>query len=150
GILVAVCRWAREQCGAEAALVMGGDDGRVLGMEGWRRDGLQEGERRAIVQAIGPVSIGRADGVVVGAPVRYGGARIGVAVVIGPSERAETMAEAASAMAAVSGSAVQARLARIAIGGKGEVLLPEILGTSPSMEAVRAAIARAAPTPFSV
>ena len=39
----------------------------------------------------------------------------------------------------------QARLATIAIAGMGETLLSEILGRSPSMEAVRSAIARAAP-----
>ncbi|MEO8481762.1 MAG: sigma 54-interacting transcriptional regulator [Acidobacteriota bacterium] len=148
--LVAVCGWAREHAGADAAVVIAGDDGGMLAGEGWRRDGLTAEERRAITRAGAPLTLRRADGLVVSAPVRYGGARIAAMVLMGPPERQETMAEAAGAVAAVSASAVRARLTSLAISGNGEALARDILGRSPAMQSVREAIARAAVTPFPV
>lgn len=148
--LAGVCQWARHHTGADAAVVMGGDDGRMLAGEGWRRDAVNVEERRAILRAGSVIVLRRADGLIVAAPVRYGGARIGAMVLLGPPEREATMAEAVTAAAAVAASAARARLTSLAISASGDALAREILGRSPAMHSVREAVARAAVTPFPV
>jgi transcriptional regulator with GAF, ATPase, and Fis domain len=148
--LTGVCAWARDHAGADAAVILSGDDGGMLAGEGWRRESLSAEERQAITRAGVVMARPRADGLIVSAPVRYGGARIGAMVLIGPHERRETMGEAAAAVAAVAASAVRARLTSLAISGNGEALARDIVGRSPAMQSVREAIARAAVTPFPV
>ncbi len=148
--LAAACGWARQHCLADAVLFLAEDDGRVLASEGWKSESLTEEERRTIVEAAVLTCLERPDGVLMAAPIRYGGARIGAAVVVGPRERRETMSEAALALAAASGSAVRGRLTTVAISRTGDGLSTDILGRSPAMASVRAAVARAAVTPFPV
>jgi DNA-binding NtrC family response regulator len=148
--LVAACAWARASCGADAVLFLGGDAGEVVAADGWRTDALGDGERRIVSRAPDECRITRPDAVLVSMPVRYGGARIGAVVVRGPFERADTMAEAAQAMAALGASALRGRLTTIETMRQGDAMAAEILGSSPAIGAVRDAVARAAVTPFPV
>jgi DNA-binding NtrC family response regulator len=148
--LAAACAWARQQCFADAVVFLAEDDGRVLAGDGWKSDSLADEERRAIAEAAALTRVERPDGILVAAPIRYGGTRIGAVAILGPRERRETMSDAVLALAAASGSAVRGRLTTVAIGRSGDGLSTEILGRSPAMAAVRAAVARAAVTPFPV
>jgi DNA-binding NtrC family response regulator len=148
--LAAACAWARQQCFADAVVFLAEDDGRVLASDGWKSESLTDEERRAIAEAAVLTRVERPDGVLVAAPIRYGGTRIGAAAILGPRERRETMSDAVLALAAASGSAVRGRLTTVAISRNGDGLSTEILGRSPAMAAVRAAVARAAVTPFPV
>jgi transcriptional regulator with GAF, ATPase, and Fis domain len=148
--LAAACGWARQQCLADAVLFLAEDDGRVLASEGWKSESLTDSERRTITDATVLTCLERPDGILMAAPIRYGGSRLGAAVVVGPRERREVMGDAALALAAASGSAVRGRLTTVAISRNGDGLSTEILGRSPAMAAVRAAVARAAVTPFPV
>jgi transcriptional regulator with GAF, ATPase, and Fis domain len=148
--LAAACAWARQQCFADAVVFLAEDDGRVLASDGWKSESLTDEERRAIAEAAVLTRVERPDGILVAAPIRYGGTRIGAAAILGPRERRETMSDAVLALAAASGSAVRGRLTTVAISRNGDGLSTEILGRSPAMAAVRAAVARAAVTPFPV
>jgi len=68
----------------------------------------------------------------------------------GRPEAAETIGEAAAALAALLGATIRARLDAVALAGSRAAIAPEILGRSPSVAAVREAIARAAGTNFAV
>jgi transcriptional regulator with PAS, ATPase and Fis domain len=84
------------------------------------------------------------------AQVRYGGARIAAVVAVADATRARSLAAAVEAAAAVAGPLVRARLDSLAAAARGDALAREILGVSPAIVAVRAAVARAAVAPFSV
>ena len=69
--------------------------GRVLASEGWKSESLTDGERRTITDATILTCLDRPDGILMAAPIRYGGSRLGAIVVVGPRERREVMGDAA-------------------------------------------------------
>ena len=114
--LTGACSWTRRYCGADAAGFLAEDD--ILASEGFRADTLTPDERRAVVAAATTTTFTRPDGVVVAAPVRYGGVRIAVAVLAGADERRNTLVEAGAALASIVASAVRGRLDALAIGAQ--------------------------------
>lgn len=88
--------------------------------------------------------------VLIAAPVRQTGVRLGGVLVLGPAERVATLTEAATTMALLCASVVRARLDQLAAAERGRGLVPEIVGESPAAAAVRETVARAAATPFAV
>jgi transcriptional regulator with PAS, ATPase and Fis domain len=146
--LAGACAWARRDAGADACAVVDSSGRLVAG------DGLRPGESRA------PAFVDRArtglrqtaneaGGIVVVSPVRHGGATIGVIWVRG-SEDATTLEQIASTLAALGASALRAWLDSIARTGDADRLIPELLGCSGAIAALRANVARAAVTPFAV
>jgi two-component system response regulator HydG len=84
------------------------------------------------------------------APVRFAGGTIAVIAAAGAPECGRAVAMAVQAASAVCGSLVRCRLDAIAAATHGDALAGEILGTSPAIRSVRAAVARVALAPFSV
>ncbi|MBP8275088.1 MAG: sigma-54-dependent Fis family transcriptional regulator, partial [Acidobacteria bacterium] len=84
------------------------------------------------------------------APIRYGGAVLGLVLGVAPIARARALFDAVQAAAAVSGPLLRAVLDARLAGGRAETLAHEILGDSPAIDAVRHTVARAAVAPFSV
>jgi len=154
-ILSGGCRWVCRQAGATAAAIVSADGGTLVAADGWRRIDLA-GEIREILtgasrdvrsHASGPVPH---DATGFGVSVRYGGVTIGSVVVRGrPADRAGHQ-QAALALAALSGSALRARLDALAAAHRSHTTVPEMVGDSPLMVAVRDAIARAAAAPFPI
>ena len=147
--LTAIARWGRGAAGADLVAFVT-TDGRAVVTECSRGDGLHEEERALARAADVPGRLDRPDGVTLAVPVRYCGAVAGSAIVRGPAERRTRLAAAADVVALVSGPALRARLDGLnAIASPGN-RVPEIVGQSPAISAVREAICRAAATPFPV
>jgi DNA-binding NtrC family response regulator len=143
------CAWMRKHTGADAVGVVTADARALLAADGLTDADLSDGAIAAAVAA-GAKLVATVTQVIVTSPVRYGGATIGAVLAKGRPEVAETLSEAAAAVAALLGGAVRARLDAVALAGSHHAVAPEILGRSPSIGAVREAIARAAGTNFAV
>ena len=144
------CRWLSAECGAEASAFLDADDGTTVAGTAPARLEFNEVERRAAVDAVAVVVSTRPGGVVVSSPVRYAGVRIGVLIASGPSDRAGTLAEAATSLAALCGPALRTRIDALALRRQSHERTPEIVGVSPAIMALRDAIGRAAGSPFPV
>jgi DNA-binding NtrC family response regulator len=142
--------WAQQHAGARAVAFVGADDGRLAASEGWTGHVPSPGDRLLGARACTLERIDRGPMVLILAPMRHAGTRIGGVLVLGPGERAGTLAEAASTLALLCASALRLRLDQLTKVQQGRVLLPEIIGDSPAASATRDAIARAATTPFAV
>jgi DNA-binding NtrC family response regulator len=144
--LAAACSWARQSCGADAAAFIDPDHAAVVAGVGWSR-GVSP---RALADA-GSAAVPTADGrVMVQVAVRYSGATIGAVVVRGPGTSLQTLREGAETLAVLGAPALRARLDALVSARQGQVLLPEIIGTSLAIAGLRDAVARAAATPFAV
>ena len=84
------------------------------------------------------------------APIRYGGATIGLVLATGAPARARALLEAVQAAGAVSGALLRAQLDAGHAAARAGTLGQDILGVSPAIEAVRCEAARAAVAPFPV
>ena len=144
------CAWARAQASVDAVGIVANEGTTLIAGEGVSiadlsdpelRDALEPG--RGCTVAHGPIAI-------VTASIRYGGSRIGVAVVRGRRDAAETLGGAAIALASACAPALRARLDTLALTAASQTMVPEILGRSPAVAALREATARAAATPFPV
>jgi two-component system response regulator HydG len=144
------CAWMRRHAGADAVGVVTADGRGIIAADGLHEPDLAEEGIAGVVLAGGSRTVAGAAHVIVASPMRYGGATIGTVVAKGRPEAAETLHEAAAALAALLGATVRARLDAVAIAGSRAGVAPEILGRSPSVAAVREAIARAAGTNFAV
>jgi two-component system response regulator HydG len=82
--------------------------------------------------------------------VRFAGATVAVIAATGAAGSGRALLNAVQAASAVCGSLVRSRLDALAASAHGDALAGEILGTSPAIRAVRAAVARVATTPFPV
>jgi len=144
------CAWMRKHTGADAVGVVTADARALIAAEGLRESDLTDHDIVATVSPAGSKSVACVSHMIVASPVRYGGATIGAVVAKGRLEAAETLRDAAAALAALLGSVVRARLDAVALAGSHHGVAPEILGRSPAIAAVREAIARAARTSFAV
>jgi two-component system response regulator HydG len=148
--LAGALRWACDRCGAEEAAIVEPSHSRVIAQVPAGRQPASDEERRSIAAAEVVSRIGRPDGVMVLAPVRYAGTRIAVVSLTGAAEREEALAEGAVNVAALVAPAVRTRLDAIALRDSAHARTPEMVGRSPAMTALREAIVRAAASPFPV
>jgi DNA-binding NtrC family response regulator len=123
------CRWVRTHTGTGRVLVLAPDR-----------------EQPLVADPEGAVP-GDDD---VRAPIRQGGVTIGWVVAARRSRDAEALAGCVKTLAAVCAPAVRACLDVVRVTETGASLMTDLLGHSPAMGALRAAIARAAPTTFPV
>ena len=148
--LRAAAAWARTHAGAHRVAFVGGDEARVIAADGWGSAMPSGDERMRTLRAHEVAREVQGALVSVTAPVRYAGAPVGGLLIVGPRDRAETMAEAAVMLAALCAPALRSRLDTIARTRDGAAQLPEMIGRSPAMAALREAVSRAAGTPFPV
>jgi DNA-binding NtrC family response regulator len=150
-VLAGGCRWVCRQTGASAVAVVSADRGTLVAAEGWKRADLGAIAANLLRAADGALDAESAGSpVILAVPVRYGGVTIGTMVARGQPGEHRGLQQALQAFAALSGSAVRARLDAMAAPARSRDLIPEIVGDSPLMQAVRDAIARAATAPFPV
>jgi DNA-binding NtrC family response regulator len=147
--LSGACRWLTRHAGAPRAAILDDPRHRVLAADGWTSAELAREPFRAATAdgtASSPLASAFRE-----ADIRYSGRRIGCIVISGSGEALESLQPALDAAAALIAPAVRARLDAItARAGARDVLLPEILGRSPAIAALRHEIARAAAVPFPV
>jgi DNA-binding NtrC family response regulator len=147
--LQAACDWARDQPGVRGAAVVT-SAGLWAARQGVSRHDVGPDDLRDVCASTGPrvtCGDGRASAA---APVRYAGAVIGVVIVIGGVEIAETLREMAQTLAPLVGPALRTLLDARAAAADRQGAIPEILGFSPGITAVREAVIRAAGTSFPV
>lgn len=154
-VLAGGCKWVCRQTGAKTVAVVSADGNTLVAAEGWKRSDLG-GEIAAVLADAAARPRDRTPDInadapaVLVVPVRYSGITIGsILAKVRPGEHA-ALRQALQAFAALSGSALRARLDAMAAPARSRDLIPEIVGDSPLMHAVREAIARAATTPFPV
>jgi two-component system response regulator HydG len=148
--LTGACRWVRERSGADEVTILDAAHGRTIGGPVTSREMLSDDERRVVGGVEETTVLRRPDGLLVAAPIRYAGIRIGAVAISGPAHREATLVDAASAVAAVTAPAVRARLDAVSLCEQSHTRTPEILGRSPAIAALREAIVRAAASPFPV
>jgi transcriptional regulator with PAS, ATPase and Fis domain len=148
-VLAGACRWAARHTGGEVAFI-DAPRGLVISAHPQAFPSMSSEERRRLALRDQPSISARPDGIVVSAPMRYAGALIGHVVCVGPAERQRTLAEAASHLAALCGPALRTRLDLVEARELGATRIPEMLGRSPAIAALREAIVRAALSPFAV
>jgi DNA-binding NtrC family response regulator len=151
-VLTGGCRWVCRQAGALAVAVVSADGASLVAAEGWRRADLA-GEIAAILS--GPARDARQPdhdtaASSFGVSVRYGGVTIGFVVARGRVADRPALQQAAHAFAALGGSALRARLDALTVSQRAHAAVPEIVGDSPLIAAVRDAVTRAAAAPFPV
>lgn len=144
------CSWVREHAGAEAVGIVSGEGTAIIAADGLSRRELEAGHVREATSRTTATTIDGDGGALFTTPMRYGGITIGFAVLRGRPESAPALAAAGQALASACAPALRARLDALAYHDAGQVLAPEILGSSPSMTGLREVIARAAATPFPV
>jgi DNA-binding NtrC family response regulator len=143
------CAWVKEQAGSDGAAIMAAEPPRLVASINLSTSEVGDACRAALrsgalhVRADGPTAL-------VASPVRYGSRTIGTTVVRGTARAVETLTEAAEALALICAPALCVRLEALASSGPASSVIPEILGQSPVIGAVREAIARAAATVFPV
>ena len=150
GALAGGCAWVRRQGRATAAAVVDAAGTSWLAADGWTREDLGRADVRRVLAAAPPATIVDGAAIVASAAVRYAGRAVGRIIARGPIEARATLEQAVAALAAVAAPAVRARLDALAMGRAADGLLPDLVGQSASICALRAEIARAAGTPFPV
>jgi DNA-binding NtrC family response regulator len=123
------CRWVRAHTGTGRVVVLAADTGAALVAE---PDGAVPGEDDVRV------------------PVRQGGVTIGWVMAARRARDADELAGCVKTLASVCAPAVRARLDALRVAAADDPLVEDLRGLSPSMVALRAAIARVAPTTFPV
>jgi DNA-binding NtrC family response regulator len=146
--LVATCDWIRREGGADAVAFLD-PDRIVVSADGWEAADTTE-LRVEGADERGRVCQSSAANILVVRGVRYAGADTGLIAVRGPTARRDVLVEAANTAAALCGPALRARIDLVRTMRASPALAAEILGCSPSIVALREAVARAAVTPFPV
>jgi DNA-binding NtrC family response regulator len=144
------CCWVREQPSAEAAGIVASDGTRFIVSDGVGAADLHDPEVQASLAPGRGRTIANGAVALVTAPVRYGGATIGFAIVRGRRDAAEALGGAAAALASACAPALRGRLDHLSLAAASHTLAPEILGRSPAIAGLREAIAKAAATSFPV
>lgn len=147
-LLGAGCAWIRRHAGAAKAGIVDAASANWIAGEGFdRRDAIEfaaPSASPAMARGTSPGGLSsRAT-----APVRYAGSTLAHVVAQGPPEQAATIEQAVQALAALAGAAVRARLDALDLARDAHRLVPEIIGRSQGLAAMREAIARAAATNF--
>jgi len=123
------CRWVRAHTGTGRVMVLAADTGTALVAD---PEGVAPGEDD------------------VRAPVRQGGVTIGWVLAARRARDADELAGCVKALASVCAPSVRARLDVLRAATIDDPLVQDLRGLSPAMVALRAAIARVAPTTFPV
>jgi DNA-binding NtrC family response regulator len=134
------CSWLQAQGDDIAVGIVCADGQRLVAACGWKAADLA-GEITAI-------RTGSRDGCAV--PIRYGGAHLGSVVARCGEVDRDRIRRSAETLAVVCGSALRSRLEAIALRDQQRDCAPEIIGRSPAIADIRAAVARAAATVFPV
>ena len=134
------CTWLQAQGEDIAVGIVCADGQKLVAACGWKAADLA-GE-------IAGIRTGTRDGCAV--PIRYGGAQLGAVVARCRAVDRERVQRGAETLAVVCGSALRSRLEAIALRDQERDCAPEIIGRSPAIGDVRAAVARAAATVFPV
>jgi DNA-binding NtrC family response regulator len=145
--LTAAAEWVRRSAAARGAAFISAGTARFLAAAGPRPT---PSVCRAALDRSATVTEFAGHGVDVTTPIRVGPAQVGAVIVSGPADRAETLGEAASIVAIVCAPLVKVRVDEIAAANQGDARVPELVGSSPSIRAVRSEIVRLAPAPFAV
>ena len=150
GVLIGLCRTARAQAGCLGCAIVSAADGRSLAADGLSAQDLVANDVASAIDGPPGRVVSFGGRAVVTAPVRHASARIGTVVALAKPADIELVKEMAQLVAPLAASALRARLDSIAVSRAGADRIPEILGTSPGMVAVREAIARLSQTTFPV
>jgi DNA-binding NtrC family response regulator len=148
--LTAACSWMVRNVRADTACFLDATRAEILSGHPGCRSALTSSERLEASTAEEGRVVGRADGVLVSVPVRYVGLRIAAVVCTGAAERRAALVEAATGLAVCCAPAIRTRLDALALREGSEARMPEMLGRSPAIAALRDAVARAAETTFPV
>ena len=151
--LASACSWVRTHAGASGVAVVSRPDGRVVAQDGWPHRRLAAGDLADLCRETLHVNRepGALSGVVrVAAPVRYGGSIIGHVVGRGAGGEISVVEDAIQAFAALCGPALRARLDAREPRDDPSALMPELIGRSSVMVAVRESVRQAARSGFSV
>jgi DNA-binding NtrC family response regulator len=146
------CRWVVRRAPSAKVAVVSADVSTLIAAEGWRRTDIT-GEIAAILGGRARDIRARdadASATSFGVPVRYCGTTVGHLVVSAAESEAQGLRAPALALAALGGAAVRGRLDALRLARRGQDAVPEIVGDSPPVIAVREAIVRAAGAPFPV
>jgi DNA-binding NtrC family response regulator len=136
--LSGACRWLVRHASASRAVIVDDTGRRFLAGEGWTR---AEWSRAS----------GDVGSAFLRAPIRYRGEVIGQVVGAAGGVERQTLQPAIDTVAALLAPAVRARLDAISSTSRPrEAHVPELIGRSPAIRAVRDEIARAAGVPFPV
>ena len=134
------CAWLQAQGDGIAVGIVCADGQRLVSACGWKAADLS-GE-------IARIRAGSQEGCAV--PIRYGGVHLGSVVARFRDVDRDRIQRSAETLAVVCGSALRSRLEAIALRDQQRDCAPEIIGRSPAIADVRAAVARAAGTVFPV
>jgi two-component system response regulator HydG len=151
--LDAACAWVRTHAGARGVAVVAAAGGEVVAQAGWSERRVRDEVHSQLCRetphtssdeeaAGGPVQVA--------APVRYAGAIIGHVLAAGSRGEVETVEDGVQALAALCGPALRARLDALAVPNDPSSLMPELIGRSAVMMAVREQVRQAARTGFPV
>ncbi len=146
--LVAIGAWIRREGGAHAVAFFDPERAIVAG-DGWSAVDTAE-LRPDDADEVGRVVQASDGGVIVVRGVRYAGTVTGLVAVRGAGDRRDVLVETTNTAAALCGPALRARIDLVRAMRASPALSTEILGRSPSIVALREAVARAAVTPFPV
>ena len=134
------CAWLQAQGEDVAVGIVCADGQKLVAASGWKAIDLA-GE-------IAGIRTGTRDGCAV--PIRYGGVHLGSVVARCGGIDRERIQRSAETLAVVCGSALRSRLEAIALRDQERDCAPEIIGRSPAIADVRAAVARAGTTVFPI
>jgi DNA-binding NtrC family response regulator len=143
------CRWLRQQAGVDRAAIVA-SDGSLVATEGWTRADLAAPSIAGIVRSAAPATSSSDGLVVMGAPIRHTRVAIGAVLARGRAESQPALEQAALTLAALMAPSLRSRLDAVASMRDVHAKIPEILGRSVAMAALREAIARAAAASFPV
>jgi DNA-binding NtrC family response regulator len=150
-VLVGGCEWLCRRAGAARSAIVSADGAVLLASAGWRSTDLA-GEIAEVLRGPDRDIRSTDDGLAAafGVSVRSLGATAAYVVVrCRPTDR-PALQSSALTFATFCGPAVRARLDVLAAAERGRHHAPELIGSSPLMVSVRAAVVRAAAAPFPV
>lgn len=147
--LARVCEWVRSASGAAHCSLVTPTGGVVAGAA-LKTFGADTGDAARWCERAEPQLEERELSATATAPVRFAGAIVAAVAATGAELNGRAIFNAVQAASAVCGPLVRSRLDALASAAHGERLAGEILGSSPAITAVRAAVARVALAPFSV
>jgi two-component system response regulator HydG len=143
------CAWLERHAGADRVAMVAQDDGRVVAKRGWTNGDIEGGEVRRFLRA-GPGSARGPSGLLAKAPILSGGVPIGHVLARTRWDAKATLDEAVLSVAAICAPAFRGRLDALLLATESHSRVPELLGRSPSIAAVRENVVRAAWTSFAV
>ncbi|HET9372411.1 MAG TPA: sigma-54 dependent transcriptional regulator [Vicinamibacterales bacterium] len=149
-LLTGLCRTVRGQPGCLGCAIVSAAEGRLVTGDGIAAPDLLANDVASAIDGRPGRVVALGGRAVVAGHVRHASVHIGTVVATATPDGIETTRELVQLVASLSASALRTRLDAVALARAGADRMPEILGTSPGMVAVREAIARSAQTTFPV